>query len=111
MRKYTITVYRPDYVEVTRAAYGETRNPLLGYGGENESTELTIGLPEWTGSFYLDWHYSGEWHEGEAAHMDNEIVYAVPGEILIPGDVYLRIRAEDGDSVIYTDPIKFVVRR
>jgi len=106
-REIRITVYTADKV----AVYDEYGDPteLLGYVGEDEATELTISLPtDWTGSFYLDWFYSGAWHEGTPAYTDHEIIYNVPS--MPVGDVYMRVRIENGDTTAYTRQIKFVVK-
>lgn len=101
---------RQIYIDADGSAtneYGD-QTELLGYAGETNATELNISLPsDWTGSFYLDWHYSGDWHEGTTEYTDTDITAIVPS--LPVGDVYLRIRAED-NNVLYVDPIKFRVK-
>ena len=108
MREIPITVYDTSDVTVN----GEYRDTnFLGYDGENEATELTINLPAtWTGSFYLDWAAGADFVESDGSYTDTTIVYLVPSAELVVGDVYLRIRVVDGDTVLYVDPIKFVVK-
>ena len=109
MREYTITLYDLSKILVMQN-YGKIENPLLGYVGETEPTELTIFLPSYyEGSFYVDHTVSGEWVEDETAYTDTEITY-VPDFTLSAGDVYFRIRIEDSGTINYSDPIKFVVR-
>jgi hypothetical protein len=104
-REITINVYTPESLAVYDE-YGELTE-MLGYYGEDDATELTINLPsDWTGGFYLDWHYSGVWNEGTTEYTDTTITAVAP---TIPvGDTYLRIRAV-GDNTVYVKPIKFAV--
>ena len=108
MREIHITVYDTNDVAVN----GEYRDEnFLGYDGENEATELTISLP-YTGSFYLDWKTASDtdFVESATAYTESPITYDVPDDVLIVGDVYLRIRVVDGSSIMFVDPIKFRVK-
>ena len=105
MREYTITVDAPENIKIQNYAGTQIYEPVfLGYYGEDEATELTINFPsDWT--VYIDWFYSGAWHEGTTTYTET-ITYSVPSEVIIVGDVYMRLRTSAG----YTEPIKFEVR-
>lgn len=110
-RELYITVHDTKDVTVRNEILADT--DFLGYYGEDEATELMIWLPtDWTGSFYLDWKATedDDFTESTTEYTDTEITYDVPTEILVVGDVYLRIRVEDGSTVMFVDPIRFVVK-